>query len=116
MSDQSLADQIEAMRARAVAEHHSMMMRVSDLDSFMANADGVLMRALNSLIDGQARRGADIRRALTAIQARLGPTLSNGPAFNPTPADSANGIEGRYAPPMRSVSTSGDASGLYDRQ
>lgn len=120
-----IGDQIEALRQQMLAdEHQNILSRAVELDRMLLDRDADLMRILNGILDGQCRRAADIQHALSAIRYRIGyaPPLQVAPPVVASPQpqrprsphqDDARAMAARYAPPMRPVSTSGDALDIY---
>ena len=122
-----LSDQIDAMHQEMLAEYRKSLDQVSELDRALFEYDAKIMRAFEGILEGQAKRGTDIHRMMKKVWARIGhvpsdehlPLYENGeprPRIGSDPeADvSVKVVAARYAPPLRSESTSGDALGLYD--
>lgn len=118
-----LADQIEALRQQMLDEHERLMDQVAGLDQAIVNADVDLMRALQTISDGQAHRAADIIHTMEVIRSRIARGMPLPPPqsavdgnFNGYVHHDTNAIAQRFRPPLRAEETTGDDLGLYDHQ
>lgn len=81
----TLAQQLDAMRLKALAQHEDAVQLLNELDARMTANDIGVMRQLEAILDGDWRRKQDITAALRQVAARIGcvPSL-------PAPGDSAS--------------------------